>query len=74
MDRPESRVSNFTSRTLTAATAPRLREAARRVDPNPQLEALARLCKIAGAVVAFALVLTAIMAIDVAIWVPRAHP
>jgi hypothetical protein len=74
MDRPESLVSSFTSRTLTVDTAARLREPARRVDPNPQLEALARFAKIAGAVVAFALVLTAMMAIDVAIWVPHVRP
>jgi hypothetical protein len=74
MDRPEPVVSRIASRTFAVDTSARLREAPRRVDPNPQLEALARLCKIAGAVVVFALVLTAIMAIDVAIWVPRAHP
>jgi hypothetical protein len=67
-------MSRFISRTLTADQAPRLHEAARRVDPNPQLEALARFCKIAGTVVAFALVMSAILAIDVAIWVPRVHP
>ena len=74
MDRPVSLASSFISRSLTVDHAPRLREAARRVDPNPQLEALARFCKIAGTVVAFAFVLTAMMAIDVAIWVPRVHP
>ncbi len=62
------------SRTLTLDQAARLRESARRVDPNPQLEALARFAKIAGTVVAFALVLTAMMAIDVAIWVPHVRP
>ena len=67
-------MSRLISRTLTIDNVARLREAARRVDPNPQLEALARFAKIAGAVVAFALVLTAMMAIDVAIWVPRVHP
>ncbi len=67
-------MSRLFSRTLTVDQAPRLREPARRVDPNPQLEALARFTKIAGAVVAFALVLTAMMAIDVAIWVPHVRP
>jgi hypothetical protein len=67
-------MSRLFSHTLTVGQAPRLREPARRVDPNPQLEALARFTKIAGAVVAFALVLTAMMAIDVAIWVPHVRP
>lgn len=73
MGRPESLVSRFASRTLTVDRAPRLQEGSRRIDPNPQLEALARFCKIAGTVVAFAFVLAAMMAIDFAIWVPRVH-
>lgn len=67
-------MSRLISRTLTIDSATRQREGARRVDPNPQLEALARFAKIAGAVVAFALVLTAMMAVDVAIWVPHVRP
>ena len=67
-------MSRLISRTLTIDNAARPRESARRVDPNPQLEALARCAKIIGAVVAFALVLTAMMAIDVAIWVPHVRP
>jgi len=67
-------MSSLTTRTIAIDSVARIRESARRADPNPQLEALMRFCKIAGAVVAFALVLAAIMAVDVAIWLPRVHP
>jgi hypothetical protein len=67
-------MSRFISRTFTVDQVARLHEPARRVDANPQLEALARFAKIAGTIVAFVLVMSAIMAIDVAIWVPRVHP
>jgi hypothetical protein len=61
------------SRIFTVDNATRLHEPPWRVDSIPQLEGLARLCKIAGAVVVFAFVLAAIMAVDVATWVPRVH-
>ena len=67
-------MSRLFSRTLTIEQAVRLREPALRAEANPHLEALARFCKFAGAVVAFALVLSAMMAIDVAIWVPHVRP
>jgi hypothetical protein len=66
-------MSRLFSRTLTVDQAQRLRQSARQVDPNPHIEALERCAKIIGAVVAFALVLAVIMAIDVAIWVPHLH-
>lgn len=67
-------MSRLFTRTLTVDQATRLQESARRVDPNPHIEALARCAKIIGTVVAFTLVLAAMMAIDVAIWVPHVHP
>ena len=67
-------MSRLFSRTLTIEQASRLREPALRADPNPHLEALARFAKIAGTVVAFVLLMAAMMAIDVAIWVPHVRP
>ena len=67
-------MSRFMPRTLAVDQYARLRERARPVDVNPQLEALARFAKIAGAVVALVLVMSALMAVDVAIWVPRVRP
>ena len=68
-------MSRLISRTIMLGEAQRLHDNRRyRVHPNAQLEALARFCKFASAVVAFALVLAAILAIDVAIWVPHVRP
>ena len=67
-------MSRLFSRTLTIEQAARLREPALSAEPNPHLEALARFAKIAGTVVAFVLVMAAMMAIDVAIWVPHVRP
>jgi hypothetical protein len=64
-------MSRLFTRTLTVEQAARLRAHARRVDPNPHVEALARCARIIGAIVAFALVLAVITAVDVAIWVPH---
>ena len=59
---------------LTVHQAARVREPALRVEPSPNLEALARFAKIAATAAAFVLVMVAIMAIDVAIWVPHVRP
>ena len=59
---------------LAVHEAARWHEPALRVAPNPHLEALARFAKIAGAVAALVLVMVAVMAIDVAIWVPHVRP
>jgi hypothetical protein len=52
------------SRIFTADGTPRMDEPRWRVDPSPQLEGLAGLCKIAGAVVVFAIVLAGILSIS----------
>ena len=68
-------MSRLSSRTLTVDQVARLQHDRRhRVEPNAQLEALARFVKIAGTIVGFMLVMTAILAIDVAIWVPHVRP
>jgi hypothetical protein len=67
-------MSRLFSRTLTIEQAARLREPALRAEANPHLEALARFAKIAGTIVAFVLVMAAMMAVDVAIWVPHVRP
>ena len=41
---------------------------------NPHLAALTRFCKVATVLLLFALVMAGLLALDVAIWVPRAHP
>jgi len=41
---------------------------------NPHLEALARFVTFAATLGVFALVLAALLALDVAIWVPHPHP
>jgi hypothetical protein len=67
-------MSRLFSRTLTIEQAARLREPALRAEANPHLEVLARFAKVAGTIVAFMLVMAAMMAVDVAIWVPHARP
>lgn len=52
------------SRIFTVDGATRLNEPPRRVDPIPQLEGLARLCKIAGGVVVFVMVLVGTLTIS----------
>jgi hypothetical protein len=67
-------MSRLFSRTLTMEQAAQLREPALSADPNPHLEALARFARITGTIVAFVLVMAAMLAVDVAIWVPHVHP
>jgi hypothetical protein len=52
------------SRIFTVDSAMRMNEPRWRVDPNPQLERLARFCNIAGVVVMFAMVLAATLTIS----------
>jgi cell division protein FtsX len=68
-------MSRLFPRTLTIEQAARLhRDRRHRVEPNAQLEALARFARIAGTIVAFVFVMAAMLAIDVAIWVPHVRP
>jgi hypothetical protein len=41
---------------------------------NPHLDALARFCKVVGAVALFALIMAGLLVLDAAIWIPHAHP
>ena len=57
-------MSRLDWRIFTVDGATRLHEPPWRVDPNPQVDGVAQFCKIAGAVVVFAMVLAVTMTIS----------